>query len=204
MSEDLALRYADKKCEFLFRQLENRGLLDDTCVFITADHGFSYSGYPIRNKLVNTFYLENFKIPFYVIGKNIINTTVNDLLSSIDIPATICDVLNIEKPSCFVGESIYKENKRKINTIEFCGGGCPDLKDKPIMLAAFDNKFMVASVFKVYDGFSIDKISEVYDLEKDPNQRYNIRNRMDDYDLKLYIDVIKKRAKEIVESDIVF
>lgn len=204
LSEDLALRYVDKKCEFLFRQLEKRGVLDDTCVFITADHGFSYSGYPIRNKLVNTFYLENYKIPFYVFGKNIKKYTVNALKSSLDIPATICDVLNIEKPNCFVGNSVYEEDNNKINTIEFCGGGCPDLNEKPIMLAAYDDKYMVASVFKVYEGFSTDKITEVYDLVNDPNQRHNIRKKMDNYDLKKYLDVIKNRTKKIVESDVFF
>lgn len=201
ISLDLSLLYADSKCEYLFSQLENKGIIDDTVIFVTADHGFSYAGYPIRNKLINSFYLENFKIPFWVFGSDIKQKQVFSLKSSVDIPRTICEMMKIAVPETFSGESMTEENEDRIITIEYCGGGCPDINNKELMIASFDKKYMVAALVSLKRGFNIKDISEIYNLCKDPLQRKNLVNKINYNLLHRYIKVIKERVNEIQRTN---
>ena len=82
-----------------------------------------------------------------------------------DIPPTICDILGIDIPSSFAGNSLLKERKGDILTIEYCGGGCPDINYRQLMIAAFDQRYMVAGLFKLSDCFGEEHITEIYDLK---------------------------------------
>ena len=203
ITTDLSILYADLKCECLFRELEKRGILDNTCVFITSDHGFSFSGYPIRNKAVNTFYLENFKIPFFCFGNNISKKTVNDLHSSIDIPSTICDIMNIHIPENFVGNSLISDfaSSHDIITIEFCESGCPDIGSRKLMIGAFDKDYMVVTLCSLSDAFSEDCIVGIYNLKIDPMQKKDLKDIIDVDKITPYLDVVRKRIKEIKASN---
>lgn len=198
ISTDLSLLYADNQCRFLVEEIKKRGRYDDTIFFVTADHGFSYSGYPIRNKPINTFYLENFKIPFYIFGGDVKPLTATGLYSSVDIPSTICRVMGVDKPDSFVGRSIIDSNEEEnILTIEYCGGGCPDILRRDLMIAAFDSKAMVAVKAKANKELSLEDIVEVYDLRNDPMQRRNLKHRFNFLEYKKYYAKIVSRLKEI-------
>lgn len=205
LSLDLSLRYADAKCGYLFRELEKRGMMDDLTVFVTADHGFSYAGYPIRKKLINTFYLENFKIPFYIFGKRISERQIHTLQSSVDIPPTICEVMGVDIPESFSGSSVFHtEDEKRIVTIEYCGGGCPDINNRKLMIAAFDNHYMAASLVKLDEPFRASNITEVYNLKKDPLQRKNLVRKLDYKKISPYIKTIEKRLKEIRRTNSIY
>lgn len=205
VSLDLSLRYADAKCESLFSELEKRGMMDDLTVFVTADHGFSYSGYPIRRKLINTFYLENFKIPFYIFGEKVAGRQIHTLQSSIDIPPTICKVMGIDVPESFSGCCVlHTEDAKRIITIEYCGGGCPDIDNRKLMIAAFDNHYMAASLVKLDEPFRASNITEIYNLKKDPLQRKNLVKKIDYKVISRYIKTIEKRIKEIRRTNNIY
>ena len=197
VSSALSLLYVDAKCEYLIRQLEERGLDKDTMIFVTSDHGFSFSGYPIRNKLVNSFYLENFHIPFYVFGPKLHSRKITRLHSSVDIPPTICEIMGIETPESFEGQSVLKQHSSNTILIEYCGGGCPDIDNRELMIAAFDQSYFVAALVKLYDVFTADHISEVYNLKKDPLQKHNIAKTVNKKLLNQYIEAIDFRLQQI-------
>jgi hypothetical protein len=202
ISLDLSLRYVDLKCEQFISELEKRGKLEDTVIFVTADHGFSYSGFPIRDRFVNSFYLENFKIPFFIYGSKVEPGTDLHLRSSLDIPATICQVLGIDAPESFVGESVISAgDDDRVLTIEYCGGGCPDINDKALMIAAFDNEYMVAGLFKLRNGYDSSSVTEIYNLKTDPLQRKNLKGKIDINKLRKYTDVIESRLEKISDTN---
>lgn len=198
ISTDLSLLYADNQCRYLVEEMKKRGQYENTVFVVTADHGFSYSGYPIRDKAVNTFYLENFKIPFYVFGGGIEKKRITTLCSSVDIPVTLCQIFSLDRPKSFVGRSVAEHNKeRSILTIEYCGGGCPDISRRKLMIAAFDEKCMVAVETMLNHPLSVKDIVAVYDLQKDPLQRKNIKQK---FTLERYMDyykVIEERLEQI-------
>lgn len=203
ISLDLSLLYADSKCEYLFRELEKRNVMEDTMVFVTADHGFSYSGYPIRNKLINTFYLENFKIPLYIFGKGLKAKKIEKLSSSLDIPPTICSLMGVIPPASFEGISVF-EPKEEMQMIEYCGGGCPDINARQLMVAAFDKEYMVASLVRLDENFSERNITEVYNLKEDPEQRKNLVHKIDFGRVSKYMEVIQNRLTEIQRTDAIY
>lgn len=200
ISLDLSLLYADLKCEYLFQELKSRNMMEDTFIFVTADHGFSYSGYPIRNKLINTFYLENFKIPFYIFGRDLKEKRIVKLCSSLDIPPTICKLMKVNVPSSFEGSSVFSTDE-EIQMIEYCGGGCPDINSRELMIAAFDQHYMVASLVKLYEKFSDRNITEIYNLKDDPEQRKNIIFKIDLKKVRRYIEVIQDRLIQIQKTN---
>ena len=163
------MKLTTKICIWLYNQLKKRDLLENTVFVVTADHGFSYSGNPIREKAINTFYLENFKIPFYAFGPCVKQEIIESIESSASIPSTICEIMNIQADRSYMLP--VKNNKDGICFIEYCGGGCPDLRRREIMLAAFDKNRMVAFKSGLKSEFSITNISEVYNLKDDPKQR---------------------------------
>ena len=185
---DLSIAYADYRVGQLLEKLDEKGVLEDTIVYVTADHGFSYSGYPIRSKDINTFYLENFKIPLYVFNKSAEGKKViSSLLSSVDVPSTICDVAGIERPQSFVGGNAFEKN-RDVLFIEYCGGGCPDLSRREIMLSAFDGSKMLCFKAKLDQEFGWNRLVEAYDLKADPKQRKNVFKVVNKEDYKyLYL-----------------
>ena len=184
---EASLLYADFQCKYLVQRLKDKGEYQNTNIFVTADHGFSYYGYPIREKPVNTFYLENFKIPFFAFGGNIKAKHTFELFSSVDIPKTICACMEIDSDRQFTGVDIYRENREYL-TIEYCGGGCPDLLRRKIMLAAFDQNRFISVKLGLYEEFSLDKVVEVYNLKKDPDQRKNL---ISSYAIKEYEDLLQ-------------
>ena len=69
LTSDLSLLYVDSCIEYLFKELNDRKLLDNTAIVITADHGFSYDYNPIRENYVNNVHVENYNTPFIIYDK---------------------------------------------------------------------------------------------------------------------------------------
>ena len=56
---DLSIRYVDKQIGKLFSAVKEKGNDKNTIICITADHGYSYNRFPLRERLVNNFHEEN-------------------------------------------------------------------------------------------------------------------------------------------------
>ena len=96
----------------LFEYLEKENLLNNTIIIITSEHGdvFGKSGRIMRGgPIKGTFYDDVINVPLIIYHPNIkLNSTLkrDELVELIDISPTILDVLNIEKPTQFKGNSI--------------------------------------------------------------------------------------------------
>jgi len=197
VSHDLSLRYIDSIIEYLFDQLQSKALLEDTCIIITADHGFSFAGNPVRDSFVINLYLENYNIPCYIYNSGREAQVIDRICTSKDIPATICDLAFGGKATGFTGHSLFDGYEYPNVMIEYCGGGCPDISRRELKIAAFDKKWFVGALATVNDEITDDKITEIYDLENDPRQMYNLSAKTDKMNIQYLIDVIKARYTEL-------
>lgn len=201
LTHDLSLRYIDNVIRYLYEQLAIENMLDNTCIIICADHGFSFSGNPLRDSFVINLYLENYNIPCVITGAGYEGLNIQKLCTSKDIPATICDLAFGEVPEGFTGKSILSDFAYENVDIEYCGGGCPDLSRRELKIAAFNQKYFVGTLGKLDDPINKNTITEVYDLVSDPLQENNLANKSYNQELaSSLIAAIEKRKVEIRNS----
>ncbi len=194
LSSDLSLLYCDNIVKYIFDYLEKNKLIDNTTVVITADHGFSYYFNPVREKYVISSYRENYNVPFIIYDKNIKPKMINKYLATKDIPATILDLAGLKIPKTFKGKSLLNYNGGDYATLEYMGGGCPDIKRRPTLLGIRDDNYdVIAEVFE-----NNIKVKEVYDMKKDPYQNHNLYRKK--LNIEYELNLIKKRYDEIIKD----
>lgn len=194
IASDLSLLYCDSIIEMIFKYLEENELLDSTSVVITADHGFSYYFNPIREKYVITNYRENYNVPFVVFDKDIKPRKIEGFLATKDIPATLLDLANIKIPDYFKGKSLLDFEGRDFATVEYMGGGCPDLRRRPVVLGIRNNQYEVMA--EIYNNDM--QIKEIYDSNKDFYEQKNLVKKKN-VNIEKEKEFIQKRYNEIMK-----
>lgn len=198
LTHDLSLRYMDNVLRYLYSELEKHGMLKNTCITICADHGFSFSGNPLRDSFVINLFLENYNIPCVITGSGLEHRAIYDLRTSKDLPATLCELATGEVPTGFSGRSLTEDYEYQEVQIEYCGGGCPDLTRRELKIAAFDKSYFVGSLCRLDEKLEGERITEIYDLSIDPKQLHNLRHGKYDEDKVAHlIQYIESRRTEI-------
>ena len=179
---DASLWGVDQRIGRILEALEKRGLLENTWIFFTADHGeelgdhnaYYYHGASIYNAVLH--------IPFIAAGPGVpAGRRLACLVQNVDLSATVMDLAGVEPPPLTEGipltavlegkaddpgrefyaaewqAAIYAYSDGRYKYIFNPGGTCPK---KPPFIA-------VGGSFK-YERF------ELYDLEADPGERRNI------------------------------
>ena len=194
ITHDLSLRYIDSKLKYFFDKLKEINKYDDTIVLICADHGFSFSGNPIRDSQITNLYLENYNIPCIVFGSGY-NKEVDTLYSSKDIPFILHSLADGKVPSAF-DEGLDLFSGRKHTSIEYCGGGCPDIKRRDLKMAAFSSEWFVGSLGKLDDKIHL---TEIYNLKEDPVQLKNLIKSKDILTNKNVVNLIGEIEKRRIK-----
>ncbi len=198
----LSLRYVDMCIEKLFGYLKNKNLLDNTTVLITADHGSSYSYYPIRKEVVNCFYRENYNVPLVIWQNNFANPgkVYNKMYQSRDVLPTLIDIVGISKPSELLGNSIIKNEQGEDTIItEYMGPGCPDMITRDVWMSIRNSNYLLAFKIPINQDFNYKYLCEAYNLQNDPNELINISNEIDfnSVEITTMIEKLKNRFIEI-------
>jgi arylsulfatase A-like enzyme len=105
---DRRLRGTDRVIGDLVRHLDDEGLLGDTLLVITSDHGEQFGEH---NRLVHgadAFYNEVIHIPFIISNPRLFDgtTRASAPVTCIDFGPTLLDMVGLEVPSVFQGESL--------------------------------------------------------------------------------------------------
>ena len=195
---DLSLMYCDNIIKNIFDYLEKENLLDNTNIVITADHGFSYYFSPVRERYVISNYKENYNVPFIIYGKNIKSRKIKGYCSTKDIPVTLLSIAGIKKYKQYKGNNLLTYDGDNYALLEYMGGGCPDIKRRPINLGVKTDNYSVTIYAYINKDFADIEIKEVYDLKMDPYEHKNLSNKAD---IKILIkdelDILSRRFNEI-------
>jgi hypothetical protein len=114
----LQLGYADRLLGRLIERLQRTGLWDDALIIITADHGVSFQPGESRRRATEETAADILGIPLLikVPGQN--DPRVHDTSArTIDILATIADVLDADLPWAIDGRSLLGEDKPGTGTV---------------------------------------------------------------------------------------
>jgi len=97
--------YTDSELGKLFDFLEEEGFLENTLVVLTGDHGESLGEH---GELTHSYFAYNSTlwVPLIIAGPGIDSKRIAEYICHVDIFPTICDILDMEKPSFLQGVSL--------------------------------------------------------------------------------------------------
>jgi arylsulfatase A-like enzyme len=111
---DATIAYLDAELERLMHQMEQRGLLDNTIVVVTSDHGEHFGDHR-RVSHGNSLYRQLLQVPLVIRHPATIppGTVVEHPVSLADLPRTLFDLTRLETGQGFPGRTLarfWKEN----------------------------------------------------------------------------------------------
>ncbi len=160
----------------LISSIEDAGIIDDTIIIFTSDHGEMFGSHGRMKK--NIFYEESIRVPFLIQWRNKLSSglKLDTLLSTVDIMPTILGLVDVEIPKEVEGTDLSLVLKRKtfdeplfaflMNT-----GACAIWEDGHEWRAIRDKKY----TFAVYRGSKdLPRKELFFDNINDPFQLKNL------------------------------
>ena len=106
-SYDNCIAYLDERLGELFDELQKRGLLDQTLVIVTADHGEGLGDHDLFDH-GESLYRNEIRVPLLIVlpARSQSQAVVGDTVSLRDLPATIVDLIGLGDGAPFPGRSL--------------------------------------------------------------------------------------------------
>ena len=129
-SYDNCLAYLDQRLGELFNELQRRGVLDRTLLIVTADHGEGLGEHGLFDH-GGSLYVPEIQVPLLIVLPADRRSTgiVRETVSLRDLPATILDLVGLEKGSPFPGRSLaylWRDSSRGADSADV-GGAISEL-----------------------------------------------------------------------------
>ena len=166
------VKYTDACIGEFLDYLDKKGLLEESLIIITGDHGHAFMEHKRFGHAYDILYNEVLHVPLIIYGLSL-REKINSPVQLLDIPPTIVDLLKLKKPRSFMGKSlldIIKGDQPKIPI--FSESAKPDLinlrykLDKLVVSCIVDMKKLIIN--------QLIGTSELYDLKRDFEERENI------------------------------
>ncbi|MEM8912747.1 MAG: sulfatase-like hydrolase/transferase [Planctomycetota bacterium] len=123
----------DEQVGRVIGHLESTGLLDQTIVIYTSDHGMAIGRHGLQGK--QNLYEHTWRVPMIVRGPGIApGTRANGNVYLLDLIATICELTGVEPPATNEGLSFAPVLHGKTDTVRdvqfgvYCGGTKPGMR----------------------------------------------------------------------------
>jgi len=167
------VRYVDHCVGSFIQFLESQGLLQDSLVILAGDHGEAFTEHTRLAHAPDIVYNELIHVPLVMHGLTDDSAVINDYVELLDIPPTILDKLGMGKPHSFMGNTLIPtlEGNRESGFI-FSESAKPDLIN-----LRYDTSKIVISCIAGSWKLIINELwgtAELYNLEKDFNERTNV------------------------------
>lgn len=166
---DNGVLQADAYIKKIFSQLEQKGYLENSILWIIADHGDSVGEHNHYGH-GHTLYQEEIAIPVLVYGKGTDVLKGVKFARQIDIAPTILDFIGLKKPSSWEGRSLLKKQS--------AGFSYHETRKQPGWKSVI--RWKDNSIFKYLvkpvrgDSAALPEKEELYDLNRDPREEHNI------------------------------
>lgn len=161
--------------------LESKGLLDETVIAFTSDHGDHLGDHKLLHKSGVTFYDISVRVPYLVRYPRLFPRGVvcENLVETIDLPATFLDIAGIPQPASMQGRSLVGLAEGTLTDWREDAFSEIDLRINPRMHGpndpgSRDYVAMVCTREWKYVHFPNLGIGELYDLIHDPYELENL------------------------------
>jgi len=162
----------DEGIEKVIDTLEKSDLIKSTVVFYMGDNGFSLGEHGLIDK--RHMYEESMRVPLLVYSPGLIKPGIKipELIQNIDIAPTILELAGIKSPGNMDGRSfvpLLKEEKVSWRDEVFYEYFWErPFPHTPTVFGVRTKKYKYMTYHGIWD------IDELYDIEKDPEERYNL------------------------------
>ncbi len=167
------LGLADKMIGSIIDELDKRGQLENTYILFFSDHGDAMTARRSVTKHT-ALYQETVQVPFAISGPHLEKgKSISGLISTLDIPPTLCDLASLPIPKSFDGRSLIENLKT----------------GKPVEREYVTSQWHTEWGFTVepcrmirtqdwkYIHYLEDNKEELFDLKNDPYEKVNIADR---------------------------
>ena len=176
-----AIAYLDQQLGSLFDELHHRGVLDNTLVIVTSDHGEQFGEHRLYGH-GNSLYSQALHVPLVLFLPRRVpaGLSIPEPVSLRDLPATVLDLIGVESAQPFPGHSLarYWES----------GNGTAHPGIEPLLSEVSADSLLTLQEWYalskgdmqslVFGGYHYikngDGSEEIYDLEHDPLEQYDI------------------------------
>ncbi|MBM3309149.1 MAG: DUF4976 domain-containing protein [Candidatus Altiarchaeales archaeon] len=169
-SYDGEILYADSQIGRLLKYMEDNGLLENTIVVISGDHGEEFFEHK-SSEHGHTLYNELLHVALVIWNPKLEGgKAVEEEVHHLDLAPTILDMIGREIPRNFQGESIvpYMLGKKRTDATNYGEGVCYMQERKSIQKGGW--KLIYNTEPEKYNTTQF----ELYDLEKDPEEQDNV------------------------------
>jgi arylsulfatase A-like enzyme len=185
---DSSIRFIDDHIAILSDELERQGLLKNTLIVLTADHGENLADYSDNFYHGDSLYDVLLKVPLIIKGPGFpAGKIIKRQVRSIDIVPTILDTLNIKRDPRMEGNSLRALISGK--AVEW-----PKYAFSENLHEGYEMRSIRSEDWKLIHNLSKDTY-ELYHLETDPYERNNVV-----YIKKKMFQFLKSQLEQWIES----
>ena len=186
----------DRWVGHLLQKVEDLGLMDNTCIIFTSDHGFYFGEHgKIGKHSVRGgawgLYEEIVRVPLIIYHPHIDSKRNSLLVQPQDIMPTVLDICDVGIPETVQGKSLLptlKGSQRPIREVAISTGALyKELPSVETRVSVTDGKWSL-----VFGG---EEKNELYDLEIDPKQGNNLYSKYENI-----ADGLHRSAIDILRS----
>lgn len=177
----------------LIQTLKDEGLYENTVIIYTSDHGCHFRTRNAEYK--RSCHESSIHVPLVITGGSFVGGgRINDLVSLIDLPATVLDIANVEIPKHFMGKSLVDKKGHDSVFVQ--------ISESQIGRAVRTKKWKYSVCAENRDSAFAEEYTEkfLYDLENDPCEKNNLINdpNLENIRAKL-CDLLKEHMKKADE-----
>jgi arylsulfatase A-like enzyme len=201
---DGEIAFVDDLLAFLFKQLEQRGLMERTLVVILSDHGEEFYEHGSCDH-IRTLYDELVRVPWIMFGPSIPAREVHNQVGTLDVLPTLLSIFGLESDAPMQGTDrsalIWEGSGTKDSPIcSFTGKGLP-----PYHLSSIQTrKWKLITNLPAgcpnkkcpycRRGEEEPKLIELYDLQADPGEQRNLADAQRQVVTRLYAQLEQRIA----------
>ena len=181
----------------LIQTLKDEGLYDNTVIIYTSDHGCHFRTRNMEYK--RSCHENSIKVPLVITGGAFTGGgRINDLVSLIDLPATVLDIAGAEIPEHFMGKSLTDKKGHESVFIQ--------ISESQIGRAVRTDKWKYSVSAKNADKAFADEYKDdfLYDLENDPYEKNNLIHSAEHSEIrlkmrKLLLEYMKRAGEPVLK-----
>lgn len=169
------IREIDELIWSFYISLKNKDILNNTYIIITADHGQQFMEHGRIGHGLD-LYEELIHVPLLILGPDINETKVKEVVSLIDLAPTILDILGIEPSKSFKGKSVKPllHGKKIIASPAISEEGRTEHKRPSLDRLDFSNKKVSLRTNTWKYIYNEHKKHELYNLVDDKCEKNNL------------------------------